>query len=137
MLAHKGQYKNEHTFRRGKSEHNLEPIYLHSPDRIESYLFLFKIALQVLVLMERTARRNIQERDRGLDNFMPNRKDVRNPKTERLLEKFQYVVAGHIPKPDGSRAGFVSKLTELQLDILNILDVPASCYSYQYVFDTG
>ena len=35
--------------------------------------------------MERTARTNIAEWDRGLDNFMPNKKDVRNPSTEYML----------------------------------------------------
>ena len=53
MLAHKNQYKVEHIYKRSKSEYKLEPIYLQSSDRIEAYLFLFKIALQVLVLMEK------------------------------------------------------------------------------------
>ena len=52
MLAHKGQYKDEQTFRRGKGSYDLEPIYLHYPERIEAYLFLFKIALQIVVLIE-------------------------------------------------------------------------------------
>lgn len=85
MLAHKGQHKNEHTFRRAKGTYELEPIYLHYPERIEAYLFLFKIALQIIVLIERTARQNIEERGCGLDDFMPNRYDVRNPTTEYLL----------------------------------------------------
>lgn len=74
MLAHKNQYKVEHLYKRSKSGYKLEPIYLQTPDRIEAYLFLFKIALQILVLMERTARTNIAERDRGLDNLMPNKR---------------------------------------------------------------
>lgn len=32
-------------------------------------LFLFKIALQVIVPIERNARKNIKDRDRGIDNF--------------------------------------------------------------------
>jgi transposase len=137
MIEHKDQYKNESTFRRAKSSYNLEPIYLHYPERIESYLFLFKIALQIVVLIERTARHNLQNRDRGLDNFMPNRKDVRNPRAEYLLSAFQYVVKGLIPLPDGKTSGFVSELTPLQLDILDVLDVPQRCFSYHYLINSS
>lgn len=137
MMAHKNQYKSEHTFRRAKSEYSLEPIYLHTPERIEAFLFLFKIALQIIVLIERTARKNITERDKGLDNFRPNRKDVRNPKTEHLLKEFQYIVKGQMSLPDGNCVYFVSELNELQKDILTILEVPFQCFTYAYLFDSG
>jgi transposase len=137
MMAHKNQYKCEHLNRRAKSGYNIEPIYLHTPERIEALLFLFKMALQIIVLIERTARDNINQRDKGLDKFMPNRKDVRNPRTENLLASFQYVVSGETVLPDGNRYGFVSELTPLQQDILSILEVPVDCFSYEYLFDTG
>ncbi|MCP3678805.1 MAG: hypothetical protein GY782_00240, partial [Gammaproteobacteria bacterium] len=44
MLNHKNQYKSEHINRRAKGPYLLEPIYLHTPKRIEAYLFLFKLA---------------------------------------------------------------------------------------------
>jgi hypothetical protein len=80
---------------------------------------------------------NISLRNKGLDKFMPNRKDVRNPKTENLLASFQYVVSGETVLPDGNRYGFVSELTDLQEDILSILEVPLKCFSYDCLFDTG
>jgi hypothetical protein len=137
MMAHKNQYKSEHTNRRAKSGYNLEPIYLQTPERIEAFLFLFKIALQVIVLIERAARTNIRERDMGLDNFMPNRKDVRNPKTEYLLAEFQDIVTGEMVLPDGNTYGFVSELNELQKDILSILQVPNEVFTYKFLFDTS
>lgn len=137
MMAHKNQYKCEHTNRRAKSGYNVEPIYLHTPDRIEAFLFLFKIALQMIVLIERTARKNIGERNKGLDNFMPNKKDVRNPRTENLLSQFQYVVKGEVPLPDGNVQFFISELTPLQKDILSILEVPLECYTFEYLFGFG
>jgi len=137
MLAHKKQYKCEHTFRRSKGAYSIEPIYIHTPERIEAFLLLFKIALQMVVLIERTARKNIRQRDRGLDGFMPNRKDVRNPRSEYLLKEFEDIVKGQMPLPDGNTYGFVSKLKPLQQDILSILSVPAYCYDYQYLFDTS
>ncbi len=134
MLNHKNQYKSEHINRRAKGEHHLEPIYLHKPERIEAYLFLFKIALQLLVIIERTARRNIAKRDKGLDNFRPNRKDVRNPKSEYLFQEFQNIVRGKILLQNGDVHHFISELDDLQKDILDIVDVPASCFTYDYLF---
>jgi len=137
MLAHKNQYKCEHINRRAKSSLNIEPIYLQTPERIEAMLFLFKIALQLVVLIERTARANIKKVDKGLDNFMPNKKDVRNPSTEYMLAEFEFVVRGKVPLPGGEVAGFVSELNPLQKNILDILEIPVECYTYEYLFDTG
>jgi len=134
MTAHKNQYKVEHTNRRAKSGFRLEPLYLHTPERIEAFLFLFKIALQILVMIERTARINIKKRNKGLDDFMPNRKDVRNPTAESLLGEFQYIIKGEIPLPNGNFSGFVSRLTDVQKEILEILEVPEARFSYSYLF---
>jgi len=137
MMAHKKQYKSEHTFRRAKGPLNIEPVYLHTPERIEAFLLLFKIALQMVVLIERTARKNIGQRDYGLDNFMPNRVDVRNPRSEYMLKEFEDIVKGELPLPDGNTYGFVSELNTLQRDILSVLEVPLNYYEYQYLFDSS
>lgn len=137
MLAYKNQYKCEHTFRRAKGPYSIEPIYLHTPERIEAFLFLFKIALQMLVLMERSARKNIANRDRGLDGFMPNKKDVRNPRSEFMLKEFEDIVKGEMQLPDGKDYGFVSELNDLQKDILSILNVPLYYYDYQHLTDSS
>lgn len=134
MMAHKNQYKSEHLNRRAKSGYHIEPVNLHTPERIEALLFLFKIALQMIILIERSARQNIDQRDKGLDNFMPNRKDVRNPRAESLLAAFQYMVYGETVLPDGNCYGFVSALTDLQRDILAVLGVPPEYYTYEYLF---
>ena len=137
MLAHKKQYKSEHTFRRAKGPLSIEPVYLHTPERIEAFLLLFKIALQMVVLIERAARKNIGQRDYGLDNFMPNRVDVRNPRSEYMLKEFEDIVKGELPLPDGNTYGFVSELNTLQRDILAVLEVPIYYYDYRYLFDSS
>jgi transposase len=136
MQSHKDQYKNEHTNRRAKSSLNLEPIYLQTPKRIEAMLFLFKIALQMAVLIERNAREKIKARDRGLDNFLPNRNNVKNPTTENLLAEFKDVVKGIIELPSGEKFGFVSKLTDIQEDILTVLGIPQHYFNYAYLFNS-
>jgi hypothetical protein len=44
-----------------------------------------------------------------LDNFMPKRKDVRNPRAEYILSIFEYVACGLMTLPDGKSCGFVSE----------------------------
>ncbi len=136
MRSHKDQYKNEHTNRRAKSSLNLEPIYLQTPKRIEAMLFLFKIALQMAVLIERSAREKIKARDKGLDNFLPNRNNVKNPTMENLLAEFKDVVKGIIELPTGETFGFVSKLTDIQKDILTVLGIPQHYFNYAYLFNS-
>lgn len=136
MQSHKDQYKNEHTNRRAKSSLNLEPIYLQTPKRIEAMLFLFKIALQMAVLIERSAREKIKARDKGLNNFLPNRNNVKNPTTENLLAEFKDVVKGIIELPSGETFGFVSKLTDIQNDILAVLGIPQHYFNYAYLFNS-
>jgi hypothetical protein len=123
MLTHKKQYKSEHTFRRAKGPYSIEPVYLNTPERIEAYLLLFKIALQMVVLIEIADRKNAHDRDYGLDNFMPNRVDVRNPRSEYMLKEFKDIVKGESPLPDGSTYGGVSELNALQRDLLAVLEV--------------
>jgi len=64
----------------------------NTPERIEAFLLLFKIALLMVVLIERSVRKNIRERAYGLENFMPNRVDVRNPRSEYMLKEFEDAV---------------------------------------------
>jgi len=79
----------------------------------------------------------IANRDRGLDGFMPNRKDVRNPRSEFMLKVFEDIVQGVIQLPDGKNDGFVSDLNDHQKDILSILNVPLYYYDYQHLTDSS
>ena len=73
----------------------------------------------------------------GLDNFMSNRVDVRNPRSEYMLKEFEDIVKGEMPLPDGNTYGFVSELNKLQRDILSVLEVPLNYYDYQFLFDSS
>ena len=112
-----------------KTEYSLEPIYLHTSERIEALLLLFKIALQMVDLIERNTRRNIAAKEKGLDNLMPNNKDVRNPSTKYFIFEFQYIVRGEMVLPDDNRYSFISKLNLIQEDFLSISEVPIECHS--------
>jgi hypothetical protein len=68
---------------------------------------------------------------------MPNRNDVRNPKTESLLAAFKYVVHGQVLLHDGTVHGFISRLTASQKDILTIMEVPSDYFTYEFLFDSS
>ena len=137
MREQKAQYKSEHTNRRAKSHYALEPICLQTPTRIEAFLFLFKIVLQLLVLMERTVKKNIVTRDRGLEQLLPNRQDVRNPTAEVILKEFQYLAVGTVTLPDRTSWNFVSELTALQRELLELLEVPLDRFTVKALFHSG
>ena len=67
---------------------------------------------------------------------MTNRKEYRTVKADYLLQKFEHVVLGSMRLPNGKNYGFVFDLTEVQSDILAILDAPERFYSYEYLFDS-
>jgi hypothetical protein len=67
---------------------------------------------------------------------MPNRKNVKNPTTENLLAEFKDVVKGIIELPSGEKFGFVSKLTNIQKDILNVLGIPEHYFDYDFLFNS-
>ena len=67
---------------------------------------------------------------------MPNRKDVRNPRSEYLLKEFEDIVRGQMPLPDGKTYGFISELNPLQRDILSVLQVSLCWYDYNFLFES-
>ncbi len=66
--------------------------------KLKTLLFLFKIALQVIVLIKRAARGSIETRDKGLDDFMPDKKDYRTPRPlqEIKADLKEMEIAGNI-----------------------------------------
>jgi hypothetical protein len=47
------------------------------------------------------------------------------------------MVKGELPLPTGQHVGFVSKLTDVQKDILELLNIPQYYYSYEYLFNSS
>jgi hypothetical protein len=97
---------------------------------------LFKIALQVMVLIERTARQTSNTAIAALMTSCPIERmsAIINPNT--CLSPSS-ISSRTVPIADDAIYGFVSKLNALQLEILGILEVSALCYSYQYLIDSS
>jgi transposase len=127
LKSYKLEYRVEHTFRRLKNSLNLKPIYLHLPDRIEVLIYLLMTIVQVMSLMDRTARLTLAEQKKHLVGLFPKRKSSR-PKAEFMLDALRNIRVNYICKSGGLSAAY-SKLSQLMLDIFPILHIDVDLYN--------
>jgi hypothetical protein len=86
---YKGQSKVEGRFRGVKHPPlQIRPLWLHQPKRIESLLFVVMVALFLFALIEREARRVVQESGRIFTGLRPEGRDKLPVTAERLFEVF-------------------------------------------------
>lgn len=86
---YKAQSKVEGRFRGVKHPPlQIRPLWLHQPTRIASLLFVVMVALFLFALIEREARRVVQESGRVFTGLRPEGRDKLPVTAERLLEVF-------------------------------------------------
>jgi hypothetical protein len=87
--AYKGQSHVEGRFRTFKHlPVQVRPLWLHQPHRIESLLFVVMVALFLFALIEREARRVVQQSGQVFTGLRPEGRDRLPVTTTRLLEVF-------------------------------------------------
>ncbi len=87
--AYKAQSKVEGRFRGVKHPPlQVRPLWLHQPKRIESLLFVVMVALFLFALVEREARRVVQETGQVFTGLRPEGRDKLPVTAERLFEVF-------------------------------------------------
>lgn len=128
LSLYKRQYKVEHVFRVLKTPLAVSPMLLEKADRICSMMAIMTLTLQLYTLIQRQASQEIERRDFPLDGLMPNRIQTWRPQTDNLLDAFDNINFIEIQQ-DGQSSLYLTTLTPLQLEILQILGVPAGDYS--------
>jgi len=106
------------------------PMWLRDPARIEGLLTCHFIAMLLSSLIERTIRHAMT--DTGLTelSLYPEDRGCTAPTTARILEIFTGVARHELTAPDGQvLRTFHPDLTDLQQQVLDLLDIPASVYS--------
>lgn len=106
------------------------PMWLRDPARIEGLLTCHFIAMLISSLIERTIRQAMT--DIGLDelSLYPEDRGCTAPTTARILEIFTGVARHQLTAPDGTvLRTFHPELTELQRQVLNLLDIPTGLYN--------
>jgi transposase len=121
----KGQYKIEHCFRLTNQVFLVGPVFLKTPRRIASLLFLIMVGCLVAGLVERQVRRVLAERREPIHGLMPEGRDNLKPTVPRILKAFSHYGVVCIRRADGRLVGrrFV-KPDAVQQQILDVLGLP-------------
>jgi len=128
LTAHKGQPRIEKRFEQLKSVHEIAPVFLKNEARIEALFTLYFLALLVQALIERELRQAMAAAGIEQLPLYPEARACKRPTTEHILRLFSQaetilVLGGgdvvHVVPP---------KLTELQRQVLVLLEVPDSAY---------
>ncbi len=128
LQAHKGQPTIEKRFEQLKTVHEIAPVFLKNPGRIEAFFTMYFLALLVQALIERELRRAMQrERLKALPIYPEERRCAR-PTTEQILRLF-----AHAQRHTLMRAGLVvqtfeADLTPRQQQVLELLGVPQRAF---------
>jgi len=131
VKAFKLEYRVEHVIKRLKNSLNLKPVYLHLPDRIEVLIYLLMSIVQVMSLMDRTARLSLEKQKNALVGLFPKRRSHR-PKAEYMLDALRNIRVNYVCKEDVLYAEY-SKIRQLALDILDILDIDPDLYTSKWL----
>jgi transposase len=130
LAAYKWQPNLEKRHAQLKGTQLVAPMWLRDPARIEGLLTCHFIAMLISALIERTIRQAMTHA--GIDelSLYPEDRGCAAPTTARILEIFTGVAHHELTAPDGQvLRTFHPELTELQRQVLDLLDIPASVYS--------
>ena len=128
LAAHKGQPMIEKRFEQIKTVHEIAPVFLKDEGRIEALFTLYAIALLVQALIERELRQAMARE--GIDELpiYPEQRQCAHPTTEQVLRLFSLAERHNLLQHGHSVQLFDLKLTQLQLQVLALLGVPAGTF---------
>jgi transposase len=127
--AHKRQPTIEKRFSQTKSVLEIAPVLLKNEDRIEAFFFVYFLALLTQALIERELRRAMAAS--GVDNLplYPEERATARPTAEQVLRLFSLAQRHTLRERDSVIRVFHPELTELQLQVLELLGVPELAYA--------
>lgn len=127
--AYKRQSDIEKRFSQLKSQFEAAPVFLKSVRRVVALLTVYYFVLVVKTLLEREIRRRMKEC--GIESLplYPEERKCKAPTTRRIIDFFENIQQ-HTLKTSGKTqpAKFATELSQLQLQILELLHVPPSDY---------
>ena len=128
LLAHKRQPEIEKRFQQTKTVFLVAPVLLHNEGRIEALFFLYFAALLVQALIERELRQAMARENLDHLPLYPEERATHNPTAEQIFKLFS-LVQRHTLTEDGNEVRtFEADLTELQHQVLKLLEVPETAY---------
>jgi len=110
-----------------KTYQEIAPVFLKKPQRVIAYLHMNVMALMVATLIERKLRMAMKQNSIKSIPIYPEAKPCKYPTTFDLVRLFKGVERYEVEKGDEIFV-FPAKLTSLQKQILELLEVPISLY---------
>jgi len=111
-----------------KTAAEVVPVNFKSPERIEAFLFLFFIAVTIHALIERQVRNAMQERGIRSIPLYPEERECRSPTADKILGLFEPIRRHRLFEDGRLIKTFWDELTDVQRNILDLLEIPTSVY---------
>ena len=129
LAAYKYQPNLERRHHQLKGHQLVAPVFLKDPVRIEGLLCCHFFALIAQALIEREIRAAMAEADQANIPLYPELRACTAPSAARVLEIFSNVSRHHLIQDNRTVQTFRPELTPLQLQVLELLGVPAAAYT--------
>jgi transposase len=131
--GYKQEYKVENVFRRMNNDtFQTVPMYLQRPERINAMLLLILIAVQAFTLIDRQAAQFIETSKKPICGLFPNKIRTFRPKAEQILKAFDNIQL-IVLQTEGGTHHWVTTLSPLQQQLIQLLDIPPLYYQSQYI----
>jgi transposase len=104
------------------------PVNFKTPERIEAYLFLYFIAVTVHALIERQVRNAMKARGIQSIPLYPEERACRAPTADKILGLFESLRRHRLFENGSLIKTFWDELSDVQLTVLQLLEIPTSAY---------
>jgi transposase len=110
-----------------KTYQDIAPVYLKNPKRVVAFLHVHVMALMVSTLIERTLRKAMKKEGIKSLPIYPEGRPCPSPTIFDIARLFQHTERYEVTIGDETTV-FPAELTDLQKDVLQLLDVPMAAY---------
>jgi transposase len=128
LEAHKGQPTLEKRFQQTKTVHEIAPVLLKNPGRIEALFTLYFLGLLVQALIERELRTAMRRARIAQLPLYPEERRCKRPTTEQVLRLFSHAERHVLLRHGTPVQVFHPELTDLQKQVLHLLGVPLRAF---------
>lgn len=129
LAAYKYQPNLERRHAQLKGVQLVAPVFLRDPARIEGLLCCHFVALMVQALIERQIRAAMNAAGTTTIPLYPEDRACGSPSATRVLEIFNGIAIHRLTRNGKTVQIFEPALTPLQLEVLELLDIPPSTYT--------
>ena len=128
LRAYKRQPLIEKRFSQFKTDFEVAPVYLENVSRIQALLAVYFFVLLVQTLLERELRQAMARHDLPWVPMYPEGRECHRPTARRLFDLFEPVQCHTLTLPSGHTENFVTELSPVQGQILELFGIPSETY---------